>query len=89
MHVWPGIFNVRVALTGSGYVLRNGAVLSGFIVECNRATERSNRLAPKPSCCYVRTPTLDCASNLPLVYPSQACCGAGEQFFDDSFTSRP
>ena len=80
---------MRVALIGSGYAVRNGAAFSYQIIECDRATERSNPLAPRPSCHCMRTPTLNYAPKLPLVYPSQACCGAGEQFFDDSFSLRP
>ena len=37
----------------------------------------------------MRTPTLDYASKLPSDDPSQACCIAREQYFDDSFNLRP
>ena len=80
---------MRVALIGSGYVVRNGAAFYYQIIERNRATERSNPLAPRPSCRCMRTHTLNYASKLPSVYLSQACCSAGEQLFDDSCSLRP
>ena len=80
---------MRVVLIGSGYAVRNGAAFSYLIVECDCATECSNRLAPRPSCRCMRSPTLNYASKLPSVYPSQTCCVAGEQFFADSFILRP